>query len=83
MNELQAQIGPYRATSCEWTDTDDEKGHVFCGGPLKLPSCYCDKHLAMAYKPKSTKKTSKKSQVKIDKQLIAELKIIDKENLKW
>lgn len=45
MTDVEAVLGPYRATKCEWTHPD------VCQAVVVPSKAYCEEHMKLAYKP--------------------------------
>ena len=58
MQDIEAVLGPYRATSCEW-HVGGMNGFFYneCGKEVLPEKAYCAEHMAQAYqKPKRKKR---------------------------
>jgi hypothetical protein len=61
VRDIDAIKGQYRATSCEWSLSDDKEGHFYptCGKDVVPEKAYCAEHMAAAYQPPKKKRGRK------------------------
>jgi hypothetical protein len=62
VKDIDAIKGQYRATSCEWTLSDEKEGHFFptCGKDVVPEKAYCADHMKEAYHTPKRKKRGRK-----------------------
>jgi hypothetical protein len=61
VRDIDAIKGQYRATSCEWSLSDNKEGHFYptCGKDVVPEKAYCAEHMAQAYRPPKKKRGRK------------------------